>query len=153
MRGPDLHHLSGWLQVDTIIKGNNEILNFLSREGLSHPHSTKDVTQYKNNTIYVASKNLTFSDRVGDLKGHGRFKKTAQELILTEKDKTRSRWRFPQEYFSDTRNLFRNRLKWKDRKNCLVNCRGIGQEFILNAHDNPSVIDWASHLINMYGRD
>ena len=30
---------------------------------------------------------------------------------------------------------------------------GIGQEFILNAHDNPSVIDWASHLINMYGRD
>ena len=72
---------------------------------------------------------------------------------MTEKDKTRSRWRFPQEYFSDTRNLFRNRLKWKDRKNCLVNCMGIGQEFILNAHDNPSVIDWASDLINMYGRD
>ena len=58
--------------------------------------------------------------------------------------------------FSDTSAVKiygRNRLKWKDRKNCLVNCMGIGQEFILNAHDNPSVIDWASHLINMYGRD
>ena len=55
--------------------------------------------------------------------------------------------------FSDTRNLFRNRLKWKDEKNCLVNCIGIGQEFILNAHDNPSVVDWASYLINVYGRD
>ena len=149
----DLFLFFGWLQVEKIIKGNNEILNYLSNDGLTHPHGTKDETQYKNNTIYVASKNLTFSDRVRDLKGHGRFKKTAQELILTEKDKTRSRWRFPQEYFSDTRNLFRNRLKWKDRKNCLVNCMGIGQEFILNAHDNPSVIDWASHLINMYGRD
>ena len=152
-RGPDLHHLFGYLQVEKIIKGNKEILNFLSKEGLSHPHGTKDIAQYKNNTIYIASKNLTFSDRVRDLKRHGRFKKTAKELILTEKGKTRSKWRFPQEYFSDTKNLFRNRLKWKDEKNCLVDCIGIGQEFILNANDNPSVVAWASHLINIHGRD
>ena len=152
-RAPDLHHLFGWLEVEKIIKGNNAILNFLSKDGLSHPHGTKDITQYKNNTIYVASKNLSFSDRVRDLKGHGRFKKTAKELILTEKGETRSKWSLPQEYFSQTKNLFRNRLKWKDEKNCLVNCIGIGQEFILNANDNPSVVDWASHLINMYGRD
>ena len=152
-RGPDLHHLFGWLQVEKIIKGNKEILNFLSKEGLSHPHGTTDIAQYKNNTIYIASKNLTFSDRVRDLKGHGRFKKTAKELILTEKGKTRSKWRLPQEYFSDTKNLFRNRLKWKDEKNCLLDCIGIGQEFILNANDNPSVVAWASHLINIHGRD
>ena len=152
-RGPDLHHLFGWLQVEKIIKGNDEILNFLSKDGLSHPHGTKDITQYKNNTIYIASRNLTFSDSVRDLKGHGRFKKTAKELILTEKGKTRSKWSFPQEFFSDTKNLFRNRLKWKDEENCLVDCIGIGQEFILNANDNPSVVNWASHLINMYGRD
>ena len=60
---------------------------------------------------------------------------------------------FAAEYFSDTKNLFRNRLKWKDEKNCLLDCIGIGQEFILNANDNPSVVNWASHLINMYGRD
>ena len=152
-RGPDLHHLFGWLQVEKIIKGNDEILNFLSKDGLSHPHGTKDITQYKNNTIYIASRNLTFSDSVRDLKGHGRFKKTAKELILTEKGKTRSKWSFPKKFFSDTKNLFRNRLRWKDEENCLVDCIGIGQEFILNANDNPKVVDWATHLINMHGRD
>ena len=152
-RGPDIHHLFGWLQVEKIIKGNIEILNFLSKNGLSHPHGTKDVTQFKNNTIYIASKNLTFSDSVRDLMGHGTFKKTARNLILTEKGKTRSRWHFPKKYFSNTKNLFRNRLKWKDEEKCLVNCIGIGQEFILNAHENPSIIDWASYLLNNYGRN
>ncbi len=151
-RGPDLHHLFGWLEVEKIIKGNLEIVNFLSKNGLSHPHGTEDKKQFKNNTIYIASRNLTFSDSVRDLMGHGRFKRTAKNLILTEEGKTRSRWRLPKEYFSGTKNLFRNRLKWKDEEKCLVNCTGIGQEFILNTHDNPSVIDWASHLINQYGR-
>ena len=152
-RGPDVHHLFGWLQVEKIIKGNSEILNFLSENQLSHPHGTTDITQFKNNTIYIASKNLTFSDSVRDITGHGVFKKTAQNLILTETGKTRSRWRFPKKYFTNTKNLFRNRLKWKDEEKCLVNCSGIGQEFILNAQDNPSIVKWASYLINTYGRD
>ena len=152
-RGPDLHHLFGWLEVERIIKGNVEILNYLSENGVMHPHGTSDATQFKNNTIYIASRNLTFSDKVRDLKGYGRFKKTAKNLILTENGKTRSRWRFPKEYFSGTKNLFRNRLKWRDEKNCLLNCNGIGQEFILNAQDNPSIVDWASYLLNNYGRD
>ena len=150
--GPNLHHLFGWLQIEKIIKGNCEILKFLSENGLSHPHGTTDITQFKNNTIYIASKNLTFSDRVRDIMGHGVFKKTAESLILTEKGKTRSRWRFPKKYFANTKNLFRNRLKWKDEEKCLVNCIGVGQEFILNAQDNPSIIDWASYLLNKYGR-
>ena len=152
-RGPDLHHLFGWLQIEKIIKGNSEILKFLSENELSHPHGTKDITQFKNNTIYIASKNLTFSDSVRDIKGHGVFKKTAENLILTETGKTRSRWRLPKKYFTNTKNLFRNRLKWKDEEKCLVDCSGIGQEFILNAQDNPSVVEWASYLINTYGRD
>ncbi len=152
-RGPDVHHLFGWLQIEKIIKGNSEILNFLSENELSHPHGTTDITQFKNNTIYIASKNLTFSDSVRDITGHGVFKKTAENLILTETGKTRSRWRFPKKYFTNTKNLFRNRLKWKDEEKCLVNCSGIGQEFILNAQDNPSIVSWASYLLNTYGRD
>ena len=93
-----------------------------------------------------------YVDSVRDLIGHGTFKKTTSNLILTEKGKTRSSWRFPKKYFSNTKNLFRNRLKWKEEEKCLVNCIGIGQEFILNAHENPSIIDWASHLLNTYGR-
>ena len=151
--GPDLHHLFGWLQVERIIKGNIEIFSFLSNNGIMHPHGTKDVMQFKNNTIYIASRNLTFSDNIRDLKGHGRFKKTAKSLILTEKGKTRSRWRLPKEYFYDTKNLFRNRLNWRDKEKCVLNCNGIGQEFILNAEDNPSVVDWASYLLDNYGRN
>ena len=71
--------------------------------------------------------------------------------ILTQ-GKTRSRWSF-QKIFCNTKNLFRNRLKWKDEDKCLVNCIGVGQEFILNAQDNPSVVDWASYLLSTYGRD
>ena len=152
-RGPDVHHLFGWLQIEKIIKGNSEILNFLSENELLHPHGTTDIMQFKNNTIYIASKNLTFSDSVRDITGHGVFKKTAENLILTETGKTRSRWRFPKKYFTNTKNLFRNRLKWKDKEKCLVNCSGIGQEFILNAQDNPSIVKWASYLLNTYGRD
>ena len=152
-RGPDLHHLFGWLQIEKIIKGNSEILKFLSENELIHPHGTTDITQFKNNTVYIASKNLTFSDSVRDIKGHGVFKKTAENLILTEIGKSRSRWRLPKKYFTNTKNLFRNRLKWKDEEKCLVDCSGIGQEFILNAQDNPSVVDWASYLLSAYGRD
>jgi hypothetical protein len=118
-------------------------IKFFYDNELSHPHGTTDITQFKNNTIYIASKNLTFSDSVRDITGHGVFKKAAENLILTEAGKTRSRWRFPKKYFSNTKNLFCNRLKWKDEEKCLVNCSGIGQEFILNAQDNPSVVKWA----------
>ncbi len=152
-KGPDLHHLFGWLQIETIIKGNSDILKFLSNNCLLHAHGTLDATQFKNNTIYVASKNLTFSDSVRDIKGHGIFKKTAESLILTAKGKTRSRWSLPKKYFKNTKNLFRNRLSWEDEKKCLVNCNGIGQEYILNTEDNPSVVNWASYLLNTYGRD
>ena len=84
--------------------------------------------------------------------GHGRFKKTGKNLILTDEVKLDPDGGSPKEYFSGTKKFVRNRLKWKNEQECLVNCTGIGQEFILNTHDNPSVIDWASHLINQYGR-
>ena len=73
--------------MEKIIKGDLKILNFLSKNGIPHPHGTLDEGRRKNNTIYIASKNLNFSDSVKDLMGYGRFKKTAQNLILTEPGK------------------------------------------------------------------
>jgi len=44
-------------------------------------------------------------------------------------------------------------LKWKDKTNCLVDCLGHGQEFILNAEDNPKLVNWAVDLIENHGTD
>ena len=80
-------------------------------------------------------------------KGYGLFTKSHEELILTEKNSSRSKWKLSNKYFSKTQDLFMNRLKWKDKENCLVDCVGYGQEFILDVEKNPKVEEWAIELI------
>ena len=72
---------------------------------------------------------------------------TNKQLILTEQGKSRSNWRLPKRYFRNTNKLFLNRLKWKDAIDCRLQCKGQGQEYILNAQDNPLIKDWALNLI------
>ena len=75
------------------------------------------------------------------------FTKTNKQLILTEKGKSRSNWKLPKRYFQNTKKLFLNRVRWKDPINCRLQCKGQGQEYILNAQDNPLIKDWALNLI------
>ena len=151
-KGKDLHHLFGWLQIDKIIEGSNNIKKYLKKAEIIHPHGfVESVVKNKINAIYVGKKNLNYSNNVLSSKGFGLFNETHQELILTEKNSTRSKWRFPEKYFSKTQDLFINRLKWKDKKNCLVDYVGYGQEFILDVEKNPKVVDWAIELINKHG--
>ena len=150
-KGRNLHHLFGWLQIDEVIEGSDNIKNYLNNVGIVHPHGFGDVSRYSNNTIYIGKRNLTSRNRKLENRGHGLFKKTHHDLILTEEKSSRSKWKMPAEYFSETNNLFLNRLKWKDEMNCLVDCLGYGQEFILNAEDNPKIEDWAIGLIQNHG--
>lgn len=150
-KGKNLHHLFGWLQIDNVIEGNDNIVRYLDNLGILHPHGYGDVERYTNNTIYIGKKSLTYESKIFEKKGYGLFKKSHKDLILTEENSTRSKWKLPQNYFSNTNNLFLNRLKWKDEKNCLVDCLGYGQEFILNAEENPNIVKWALELINNYG--
>ena len=83
-------------------------------------------------------------------KGHGLFKKTHNDLILTEANKTRSRWKLPSKYFSNTEGLFLNRMKWDNEKESKNLYKGFGQEFILDIEKNPSVMKWAVNLIKKY---
>ena len=150
-KGRNLHHLFGWLQIDEVIEGSDNIKKYLNTVGIGHPHGFGDVSRYSNNTIYIGKRNLTSRNRKLENRGHGLFKKTHHDLILTEEKSSRSKWKMPAEYFSETNNLFLNRLKWKDEMNCLVDCLGYGQEFILNAEDNPKIEDWAIGLIQIHG--
>ena len=52
--------------------------------------------------------------------------------------------------FSKSKNLFLNRLKWDNDKDCTLQCKGQGQEYVLNAEDNPKIIAWALSLIERH---
>ena len=150
-RGNDLHHLFGWLQIEKVIEGSENIKDFLKEVNIKHPHGYGDVSRYTNNTIYIGKRNLEIQKKTTALKGHGLFKHTHKDLILTESSKTRSRWKLPDEYFSNSENLFLNRLKWEEEENCRIFYKGFGQEFILNAEENPKISDWATQLIQTHG--
>ena len=155
-KGKDLHHIFGWLQISKIIRGDEEIKRYLSSKKIKHPHGYGDQSTYSNNTIYVGSKDLAIADKRTDLKGFGLFKNSAEDLILTSPDHTRSMWKLPEEYFKDSiinkNRLFLNRLEWTNKENFLVNTnKGPGQEFILDSETNPAIIDWAINLIKQYG--
>ena len=147
----NIHHLFGWLQIDLIIKSTKKIKEYLSKKNIQHPHGYKNVSRYKNNTLYIAKKNLEIENFILSKKGHGLFKKTHRELILSEFNMSRSRWKFPKKYFINTSNIFLNRLKWDDEMNCRTFYKGFGQEFILNAEDNPTIVVWAKNLIEKHG--
>jgi hypothetical protein len=150
-KGDDLHHLFGWLQIEQVIEGSKEIKSFLKEANIEHPHGYGDTSRYKNNTIYVGKRNLDIFKKNKFIKGHGLFKYTHEDLILTEKRKTRSRWKLPKEYFANSEKLFLNRLKWQDEEEYRIFYKGFGQEFILNAEENPKIVDWAYSLIEKHG--
>ena len=144
--GRDLHHIFGWLQINKIIEGEKKIKKFLLENNLQHPHGFEDVSRYKNNTLYIGAKKLSFDKKIFNCNGSGLFKKTHKNLILTEPHMTRSNWKLPVEFLS-SKNIFLNRLKWRDKKNLKVAYKGFGQEFILDVEKNPKVAKWAINLI------
>ena len=151
MKGSDLHHLFGWLQIEEIIAGSEAIIAYLKKNNISHPHGYGDISKFSNNTIYVAKKYLEINEKKVFAKGHGLFKRTHSDLILTEENKIRSRWKMPSKYFSNTEELFLNRMRWENEMELTIFYRGFGQEFILDTERNPHVINWALNLIKKHG--
>ena len=149
--GRDLHHLFGWLQIEEIIEGSKDIKQHLLKNNIQHPHGHGDTSRFSNNTIYVAKKKLELNNREIFERGHGMFKFTHEDLILTEKNKTRSRWKLPSMYFKDSKDLFLNRMKWENEEEYKVFYKGFGQEFILDIEKNPNVKKWAINLIKKHG--
>ena len=149
--GRDLHHLFGWLQIEKIIEGSKEIKRYLCENNIQHPHGYGDVSRFSNNTIYIARNKLKLNKRKIFDRGYGLFKSTHDDLILTEKSKTRSRWKLSSKYFKDSKDLFLNRMKWENEEESTVFYRGFGQEFIMDIEKNPNVKKWAINLIKKHG--
>ena len=51
IKGRDLHHLFGWLQIKEIIEGSKAITTYLKKKNIAHPHGHGDTSKFLNNTI------------------------------------------------------------------------------------------------------
>ncbi len=149
--GNDIHHLFGWLQIEKIIEGTSKIKKYLKEKNIEHPHGYGDTSRFTNNAIYVAKNNLEVLGQKFKAKGHGLFKQTHQKLVLTEENRSRSRWKLPSRYFKNSDSLFLNRMKWQNKNACTIFYKGFGQEFILDVETNPSVKKWALGIIKKHG--
>ncbi len=143
-RAPDLHMMFGWLKVGEIWHmSENKELN-IPDWAKDHPHVTQRNT-FKDNTIYVA-------DRTDAGYTAGTFQSVVDDLILTRKGETRSRWRLPKWFLRSEResalSYHSNLLRWTaHQSHADLQSVGRGQEFVLDIQDDPEAIHWINNLI------
>lgn len=125
----DKHLIFGYLQVGKIInlfKGE-ETLPWMAY----HPHVNNDAV---NNTLYVASNNLSFFP---ELEGANILKYDVKR-VLTKDGFSASRWDLPKDIFGNIHISYHSPKSWK---NGYFQSAAKGQEFIITA--SKKVIDWA----------
>lgn len=138
----DLHVIFGYLQIGDIIQvnSNTNVPNWMK----IHPHAcNEDRKKISNNTIYVAREKVTWNENIN---GAGVFKFN-DELILTKKGFTRSKWDLPN-YFKNVRISRHSKKSWNEDYFKSVD---IGQEFVIEENDN--INNWAKNLIEKYRID
>ena len=74
---------------------------------VQHPHGYGDTSRFSNNTIYIAKKNLELNKRKIFDRGHGLFKHTHSDLILTEKIKQDLDGSYPQNILKIQKTFFK----------------------------------------------
>ena len=129
------HIIFGYLQIGEILRvyPNRDVPNWMRY----HPHTHKRlIEQYKNNTIYIARDKLSWNDNID---GAGTFN-YRQELVLTKKGHSRSRWNL--DAIKNVKISY-NKNSWKDN---YFQSAPIGQEFVIK--DNPTVEKWVKKLIS-----
>lgn len=140
--GNDLHVIFGWLQVGNIIDvDQGKIADWLQY----HPHIVnKNKGNYRNNnTIYIASDNLTLRENNLSMPGAGTFPFFKPSLQLTApEERLRSHWSLPKWICRE-----QNHGNWPCHEDQVpFNSGGRGQEFVFNMPDSPAAIDWIKTL-------
>ncbi len=145
------HMLWGWMQVEDIISVDNSD-NKIKEWMKYHPHFY--LKNSKENTLYLASKDLMIDDKI-ILKngGAGKFEKYSEELQLTKQGSDRlTEWILPSCFY----NSDDKKKMTYHQKNDLWRLTGdkvelksvsIGQEFVLDCKDNNQVVEWIKHII------
>ena len=130
------HVLFGYMEVGEIIKTETTMLGY---EWLgNHPHLHETRTNKATNTLYLASKQLSFSPQ---LSGCGTFQ-FSPELVLSQEGMTKSKWALP-DFFKNVDISYHSKDSWKEGYFQSV---GRGQEFVLDATDE--IENWVHGIIN-----
>ncbi|TAL63886.1 MAG: hypothetical protein EPN88_11715 [Bacteroidetes bacterium] len=135
---PDLHIIFGYLQIGKKLQVNDktQIPDWMQ----NHPH-VSDESRKKNstNTIYEAKENLTWNKNKS---GAGIFRFN-EDLILTKKGFTRSKWDLPT-FFKGIKISRHSEDSWK--KEGYFKSVDIGQEFVVEDHN--AIENWAKQKID-----
>ena len=138
-KSPNLHVIYGYMQIGNIVDSVSQIPEWLKY----HPHANldnyKEAWGKKQNAIYLPSERLSFAS---ELSGSGIFT-YRQELVLTKKGYSRSRWEFPTSMHGTP--LSHNPNGWKSD---YFQSAARGQEFIMDC--SPEVMEWVNSLFNLF---
>lgn len=150
------HMFWGWLQI-----GANYALNELKPQQLTwaryHPHFY--LPEEKNNTLYVAAKQLQLFKTTEAINGAGLFNRPTDALKLTAPDaRTPSQWRVPAWLYPSegkTPLSYHHKMdRWQQpisgKKHIALQGVARGQEFVLNSQDYPQAKRWALGLIKKH---
>ncbi|MDD4157531.1 MAG: hypothetical protein PHY08_13280 [Candidatus Cloacimonetes bacterium] len=139
--------LWGWMQIEDIISvdnSDNKVKDWMKY------HSHFYLKDSKQNTLYLASKDLIIDEEVIlENGGAGKFKKYSEELQLTRQGSDPwTDWILPSCFYNSEMTFHQKDDRWKliDDK---VELKAVsrGQEFVLDCKDNSQVVDWIKNII------
>ncbi|MCX6641446.1 MAG: hypothetical protein NTW14_13355 [bacterium] len=147
------HLLFGWLQIGEIFKPSTETSK-IPDWAYSHPHVQGAMGRNKNNTLYIASKQLCISGTYLNIAGGGIFSRFTDELRLSTEGNNRSRWQLPKWFYpSDGKpplSYHSDLKRWQRQdSNVLINTVGRGQEFVLDCDYYPEAIGRLNELFTL----
>lgn len=149
------HVLWGWLQVGAVLPVDETDWSAHYAWSAYHPHR-----QYKpdrNNTLYLAAKNLSVGgDSLSEVPGGGIFDQFHQDLLLTDPSQSkRSVWRLPSWFYPSEG---KTPLTFHGDPSCWeavgdyarLKTVGRGQEFVLDCNQYPDAERWARSIIQTH---
>ena len=149
---PGLHVLFGWLQVDRVLYAPE--ISALPGWMQHHPHCFGD--RGKNNTFYLARRELSLPGVSSGIPGAGLFPRLKPQLILTETGKTRGHWRLPSWFHpagrASTLSYHGDRGRWtRTADGTTLRSVARGQEYVLRAEHYPELAPWVISLLAACG--
>jgi Nucleotide modification associated domain 3 len=153
-----IHAIFGWLLVEEVV----ELQSIRDPYPLciaDHPHVKND---YRNNTIYIATPDLTSLDSsLNEIPGGGAFDKFSPGLLLSAPNQSQSVWRLPAWFLHSNpallltyhphKRLKNGKARWTPLSSgtCHLTTVGQGQEFVLDCQHYPLAMNWVIQILQL----